>query len=665
MRIFCISAALLAPLSLAAQDDNPKPLPVGGFENQGSVTFGYRFADIKGYESKFQELFDLKSGPRLLDFSLFGKAQEGRNKFADDYSLTASGIGGDPYSSVQLTAHKSNLYDLRVAFRQSYYYWNRNDGAALPNSLDGLTNQHNWATVQKLGSMNLLVHATNNLRFSFEYYRNTRNGVTDTTQSLDYFGSSATWGAFARANPYYIVAPVGEEANRLTGGIDYTWRSWTLHYRLGLQSFRESINGANAAVPERSLNIDDPTTAAELANGISYSDARRLTTPVSEFSYTGKLNSKLEAHGGYIFYRYRGPASLDMSFDGAARTNTAGTADALYQVSLSTRATDTEPTHIIDQGFTYRATEWWDVLVDYRYSRFTVDSAAQFNTVNLGVVQTGTSSDRWAVGTNTLDLDMAFTPASSLLLRAGVRLMKNDIENFQDGVSDPTRSRRIKTAWPIGSVSYQPFKKLSVRATVDEINNGTSYTRITPHTDVGGRFVARFHATEKFYIEDSGVFRNRNLLTTDYRSTVRTNAATANYEIADRFTVFAGFSYESLFTRDFITFLRGPAPIVNVPLRDQTVNRVWMGGIRVEPARRFGIDLTGNFVRTTGLGEILGEAPLFGPMSFPYATGSIHYDVPNVGRFRVDLQRTYYIEEIVPGNNFSANLLAIAYTRSF
>jgi hypothetical protein len=137
MRIFCISAALLAPFSLTAQDDNRTPLPVGGFENQGSVTFGYRFANIKGYEPKFQELFDLKSGPRLLDFSLFGKAQEGRNKFADDYSLTASGIGGDPYSSVQLTAHKSNLYDLRVAFRQSYYYWNRNDSASLPNGLNG------------------------------------------------------------------------------------------------------------------------------------------------------------------------------------------------------------------------------------------------------------------------------------------------------------------------------------------------------------------------------------------------------------------------------------------------------------------------------------------------------------------------------------------------
>src|SRR6266852_5576550 len=144
---------LACPLAILAQDDaGEKPFVRGGFENQGSATFGYRFTDVKGYEPKFEELFDLKSGPRLLDFSLFGKAQEGQNRFADDYSLTLSGLGGDPYSTAQFTLRKNRLYDLRVNFRQSHYYWNRNDSAALPNGLDGLTNNHNWATVRKLGS---------------------------------------------------------------------------------------------------------------------------------------------------------------------------------------------------------------------------------------------------------------------------------------------------------------------------------------------------------------------------------------------------------------------------------------------------------------------------------------------------------------------------------
>ena len=103
-----------------------------------------------------------------------------------------------------------------------------------------------------------------------------------------------------------------------------------MHYKLGYQNFTDSINGTNANSPERSINIDDPTTAKELVNGISYSDFRKLSTPVSEFSYTKKVNSRFEMRGGYMYYRYQGPASLDMAWTALARTNTGGTADAPY-----------------------------------------------------------------------------------------------------------------------------------------------------------------------------------------------------------------------------------------------------------------------------------------------------------------------------------------------
>jgi len=75
-----------------------------------------------------------------------------------------------------------------------------------------------------------------------------------------------------------------------------------------------------------------------------------------------------------------------------------------------------------------------------------------------------------------------------------------------------------------------------------------------------------------------------------------------------------------------VSFLRGTTPFTNLSLRDQTVDRVWQGGIRATPFPRLSISFAGNFVRTTGSGEIYGEAPLYGPMSFPYATGSVHYD---------------------------------------
>ena len=664
MKRLAIIGVFTLPVAVWAQDDS-KPIVVGGFENTGSVTTGYRFTDVSGYAPKYQELFDLNSGFRLLDFSLFGKAQPGESRFADSYSLTLSGLGGDPFANAQLTVRKNNLYDLRVNFSQSYYYWNQNDAAALPSGLDGLTNNHNWATVRKMGSVNLLIHATKNLRFSLEAYRNTRDGMTETTRSLDYFGSSSTWGAFARANPYLMIAPLNEETTRVAGGIDYTRGGWTLHYRIGYQSFMDAINGNNITSPQRSINIDDRTTAAELAKGISYTDFRRLSTPVSEFSYTGKLTKRLEARGGYMYYRYQGPASLDMSFDGTARTNTAGTADAPYAISLATTANVTEPNHVIDQGFTYKITEWWSALLDYRYSRFTEDSAADFRVVNAAAVTAGLSSNQWMVGASSFDFNMAFSPTASLLVRTGVRYLKEDVENLSDGVIDPLATKRIKSVWPLASLYYQPSKMLTVRADVQEINTGTPYTAISPHIDVGGRYTVRFRPFEKFYVEDSGVARNQDLIETDFHSTARSNAVSANYEFNDRLTVFTGFSYDSLFASGLVSFIRGTAPLTNLTLRDQTVDRVWQAGLKVNPTKRLGINFTGNYVRSTGMGELQGELPISGPLSFPYATGSIYYDFPLIGRLTVQLQRTYYIEQIVPGNNFGAKLLMIAWTRGF
>ena len=658
--IFC---ALVIPVAAFAQDD-AKPLNWGGFENSGSTTFGYRFTDVKGYEPSFDQLFDLKSGPRLLDFSLFGKATDGSNKFADDYSITASGIGGDPFTTAQLTVRKAQLYDLRVNFRQSRYYFNQNDSALLPSGLSGLTNNHDWATVTKVGTVDLVIHATNNLRFSFEYLHNSRTGTTFTTQTMDYFGSSTTWGSFARADPYYLIAPIDDEDNRVTGGIDYTRGGWNFHYKLGYQTFTESITGANVVAGEVSINVNDPTTADEPLNNASWTDYRRLTTPVSEFSYTGKLTKALETHGSYLFYRYTGPASLDLSANGIARTNTAGTTDAPYAFAESAKATDVEPSNVVTQGFTYRVKEWWDASADYRYARTSLSSNGTFSSDNAGVTAAGTAFDQWRIGISTLDLDMAFTPTSSFLLRIGVRLMKSDVQALEDGIVDPIATLRTKTIWPILSAHYQPSKKFSVRGDIDQTTNNTSYTALTPHTDVGGRLVIRYRPFDKFYIENSTVVRNRTLLASDYRSDVRADAGTINYEIHPKVAFYAGFSYDSMYMTDSVNFLRGTPPLTDTII-DQEVNRVWTGGLRIEHVKGFGLNFSGNFVRTTGTSEITGEPPNFGPQSFPYASGSLFYDFPRWGRMTMQLQRTYLLEQIVTGNNFSANMLTVAWTRAF
>ena len=77
------------------------------------------------------------------------------------------------------------------------------------------------------------------------------------------------------------------------------------------------------------------------------------------------------------------------------------------------------------------------------------------------------------------------------------------------------------------------------------------------------------------------------------------------------------------------------------------------------------LSFAGNYVRVNGQGVVLGEKPLYGPMTFPYASGSVSYDARKAGKLAIQLQRTYYIEQIVPGNNFGAKILLISWTRGF
>ena len=130
--LISLAVLLLGGGVLRAQDNAETPLNLGGFNTQGSVTVGYRFDDIKGYAPMYQELSGLEKGFRLMDFNMFGEAAKGANPFADSYSLSVTGLGGEPFETGQLSVRKNRLYDFRVNWRQSYFYSNPNDNVILP-----------------------------------------------------------------------------------------------------------------------------------------------------------------------------------------------------------------------------------------------------------------------------------------------------------------------------------------------------------------------------------------------------------------------------------------------------------------------------------------------------------------------------------------------------
>src|SRR5206468_7328389 len=140
---------------------------------------------------KYNELFDLRRGFRVHDFSLYS-GEDRKSRFFDSFVLTSSGLGGEPFSGGQFNLKKNHVYDLRVNYQQSYFYWNRNDDQPHPTGLHGLLTNHDWSTVRKIGSVNLAAYATSKLRLNFEYNHTGRTGLTNTTRTLDYSGAPST-----------------------------------------------------------------------------------------------------------------------------------------------------------------------------------------------------------------------------------------------------------------------------------------------------------------------------------------------------------------------------------------------------------------------------------------------------------------------------------------
>jgi hypothetical protein len=284
--------------------------------------------------------------------------------------------------------------------------------------------------------------------------------------------------------------------------------------------------------------------------------------------------------------------------------------------------------------------------------------------VNNGVTTTGAADHEWRFGLHQLDLALEFIPRSDLTIRPGIRLVKRDVTVEDDGVADPRATKRSNIVAPIGSVAYRPSDRLSLRGDFQSTTNGGPYTRISPRTDRTFRFTGKFNVNDKLTIENNSYIRNGKYTTAEFENSFRSTGTTLTYSVADRMSLFGGFVYDSFFATAAVTFLRGTAPL-DATWRDQTINRVWQAGIDASPIPGLDLRVSGNYIRTTGAGEISGELPISGPLTWPMVTGTASYNFPKVGRLAVDLQRTYYIEELMQGDNFSANVLSIRWMKEF
>lgn len=650
--------------------ETAKTLPL-----HGSFDVGYRFRSLDGSHDAFRQLFDLDEGLRLLGVDLHGEAGDEASPFADRFAITASGLGGDPFPTLQVSMSKARRYRVRVNWRRSRFF---DVAPQTPDSIAGfdkqaVTDRHSWTTARQIGNAAWTFDATNRLHFLFNYDHVSNEGTLQTTRSLDYVGASAVWGAFARANSYELFGPVDNTANRVAGGVSYGRDRWTINYRAGRHVLDDAQTFDPLATPERSINVTDPVTAREPLSMLGWSQSRHLTAPTSELSFVARPASAVEWRGEYLFYRYRGPFSLDAAYQGTARTNNGGTAFSPYDVTVTARGSASTPNHVVEQGLTWRPGNLWALDVAYRYSRSETDARAQLGSVVArypvaAAAPTSTTEDvstTWRSTLHSVVIASTWSPTPALTVRPGFRVSRRDVDARQDGIVEPGASRRERAIWPEINVGYRPDPRFNARGTYQTSYSDSSYTRMSPVQRSIGRIVVHVEPLPAFSVEASANRTDSELLDAGFVSHMRTGSVTLAYALSDRFSMTGGLDYQSFLGTGNVTFLRGTPPITEVPMRDREIDRVWQAGIIIRPTSRLGVTTTANFDRTAGVDIITDEPPLYGPLSFTYATGSVYYDIPRAGRVAVDLQRTYLIQELLPLNNFRANLLTLRFSRTF
>ncbi|MEQ1731518.1 MAG: MtrB/PioB family outer membrane beta-barrel protein, partial [Vicinamibacterales bacterium] len=583
----------------------------------------------------------------LLGVDMHGQMKPGQ--VADTFFVTASGLGGDPFPTLQASLSKAHRYKLQVNWRRSRFF---NRPVDTPASLGGfdtrvVTDFHSWTTERQIGNVALTYDVSNRLKMLVTYDRVANGGSIQSTRSLDYTGASSTWAGFARANAFALVGPVDTSTDRGTVGIAYSRDRWSLNYRAGYQALRDHQTFSPVATPERSINVVDAATANEPLTALRWTQSRKLSTPVSELSFVARPASSVEWRSDYSFYRYRGPFSLDAAYTGSARAPTAGTYSP-YNVAAAIDGETSVPTSVLDQGLTWRPLPDWAFDASYRYSHSLGTSDATLRSV-VSLYPTVTAAPAsvteevatdWRNNNQSLGFSATWMPLKALTLRPGLRIAQRDVRMREDGVVNDGASNRERAVWPEILVGYRPSSQFSARGTYQTAYVDSPYTRMSPAERAIGRVIVHIAPTEALSIDVSASQTDAAQREASFTSHTRATAVTLSYALDQRLSLTGGFDYQSFLGTGRVTFARGTVPITNLPMHDREIDRVWQFGASVQPVKAFGLTATGNYDRTSGLDQIFGEPALYGPSALFYMTGTLYVEVPRAGRISFDVQRT-------------------------
>ncbi len=650
--------AMAAAAPFLAAQDTPTPLKAGDYTVSGMGSFGYRFVDLNGNQGKYDQLLNLQQGFRLFDLELNAQPTELNHGWFDYFSLTAQGLGGDPFPVVNLDIRKNGLYKLRVNYRATQYVYELPQTAYTPN--------RGWNDRRRLGDVDFRYTPTRNLGFQFFYNRTERVGTDLATSPFFYLPLAPdVWEAFGRATAVTWVVPLQQKANLFGAGIDYRLGKTNFHAE---QSYRTYNNPANlqgfANQPVALIGPSSPAQSVILQNWNTFSS---FNIPATSLRLDNKVNERLLLRASYVYTHSSGPTSLDGSvlvpgiFPGLP-----GVVNPSTTLSYLGSGTTQLTTQTADAGFTLKLFGPLDLVSDYRYRWYAERDTEALRATSSALpapVSLSQDNTRWDFGIHTVDTLLVFTPIRGLSIRAGVQFVKEDIVATTNGETD-IGTQRTKSYSPIGNVAWTPGKRFSVRGGFESRVIVNPYVRISPEQTVSSTIRTRFSPSDKWGIDNTWSFYNMKTQDIGFIAHSRTNSTSLWYQPLVRLGVQGGFMYGNMSSQNTIAFLQGVPPLTGLLSTDQTIDRVYSLGIKTNPMGNLTFSFTGQFIRSTGLGTLTGENSTYGPLTWPAWTAEIGYTTKHIGRVILAWQRSYYYEDLFRATDYSANAFTLRFERA-
>lgn len=391
----------------AAADD------LGSYNVISSIEFGVRGLSVTGNNNKYRSDLNYGNGVRLFDSSFLLRSKEGNGGAFDEFLVTTSGWGGDPYGATRVSVEKSGLYRFDANVRRARYF---NALTSFANPLNTAVGQHTSNHRHNFSDFDFTGLPDNRkIRFHLGFSRDTREGPGTTTARFS-------------GDEYQINSNTDTRANDFRAGIDAYVLGFDLSLMQGARYFHD-----NSSYTVTLTNQGNNTANTSRIDQLVRETPTQGTHFWTRFSVHRLFAQKLDFTGRYIYLSGRSRYSF---FEQTTGRQSNGNL-AVPQTATGSGETR-RPSSIGDIGVTLLATSKFRISNSFRFDNFRINGEEPLvdvlrqRTLAGAPLATVTTTSFFARTTNyrrflnTLEADYQFSPSYSI--HAGYRFTDRHIE---------------------------------------------------------------------------------------------------------------------------------------------------------------------------------------------------------------------------------------------